>query len=243
MKLIICDSYEEGCLEGAKIILDVVKSNPKAVLGLATGSTPIGVYKEMVKDFKDNHTSYKDVISYNLDEYFGLEGTHPQSYRYFMEQHLFQYLDIDPANVHVPLGHGDIEKNADDYNAMLDKDVRDIQLLGIGSNGHIGFNEPGESFDSITHVVDLKESTIQDNAKLFFDGDIDAVPKKAITMGIKNIMDAKKILLMAFGINKRYAIKELVEGTMREEVPATILQKHDDVIVIVDKEAAIDLLK
>lgn len=243
MKIIICDTYEEGSLEGAKVILDVVKSNPKAVLGLATGTTPIGLYKEMVKDFEKNHTSYKEVKSYNLDEYYGLDGTHSQSYRYFMEENLFKYLDIKPENVHVPLGKGDIDKNADEYNTMLDKDMRDIQLLGIGSNGHIGFNEPGGAFDSVTHIVDLKESTIKDNARLFFDGDIDAVPKKAITMGIQNIMDAKKILLLAFGKNKADAIKELVEGKITEEVPATILQKHSDVVVILDKDAASKLTK
>ena len=238
MKLIVVDTYEEGSRRGAGILIDVVKANPHAVLGLATGKTPIGLYQEMVKDHRENHTSYKDVICYNLDEYYGLVETHPQSYRWFMQQHLFQYLDINPLNTHVPCGSGDIAKNVQDYNRMLEREPRDIQLLGIGSNGHIGFNEPGESFESVTHEVELKPSTIQDNARLFFNGDIEAVPKKAITMGIKNIMESKKILLMAFGGGKRNAVKELMEGQVREEVPATVLQTHPDVTVIADREAA-----
>ena len=178
-----------------------------------------------------------------MDEYFGLEPTHPQSYYYFMNEHLFQYVDIDMNNVHVPSGAGDIEKSCAEYNELLANNPRDIQLLGIGSNGHIGFNEPGTPFDSVTHIIELKESTRQDNARLFFDGKIDEVPTHAVTMGISNIMEAKKVLLVACGENKAEAVKVLVEGEKTVDVPASVLQDHDDVTVIVDKAAASLLTK
>lgn len=238
MKLIIVENYEEASVEAAKIMLEVVKNNPTATLGLATGSTPIRMYELMIEDHKNNGTSYKDVKSYNLDEYFGLEDTHPQSYHYFMEKHLFSGIDIKPENVHVPSGQGDIQANCDEYNKMLAENPIDIQLLGIGSNGHIGFNEPGTSLDSLTHVVDLKQSTIEDNARLFFDGKIDEVPKQAISMGISNIMNAKKVILIASGAGKAEAIKGMVEGPVTEDLPASALQNHSDVVVIVDKDAA-----
>ena len=188
-------------------------------------------------------TSYKDIKSYNLDEYYGLEHTHPQSYYYFMQKHLFSKVDIKPENVHVPKGSGDIQASCDEYNKLLAENVIDIQLLGIGSNGHIGFNEPGTSFDAVTHVVDLKQSTIEDNARLFFDGKIEDVPKQAVSMGISNIMNAKSVLLLAFGKGKAEAVKGMIEGPVTEELPASILQKHQDVTVILDKDAASLLTK
>ncbi|MDD8049636.1 MAG: glucosamine-6-phosphate deaminase [Thomasclavelia sp.] len=242
MKVIITKDYDAASKAAAEVMIDVVKKNPKANLGLATGSTPIGLYKLMAKDHKENKTSYKDIQTFNLDEYYGLDINHPQSYHHFMKENLFQYLDIDLNNTHVPKGTGDIQKNCDDYNELLKHNKIDIQLLGIGSNGHIGFNEPGCEADSVTHFIQLKESTINDNARLFFNGDKDAVPKQAITMGIKNILDAKKVLLVACGENKAKPISTLVEGKMSSECPASYLQKHDDVIVIVD-EAAASLLK
>ncbi|WP_294579675.1 glucosamine-6-phosphate deaminase [uncultured Thomasclavelia sp.] len=243
MKLIIVENYDEASQEAAKVMLEVIKNNPTANLGLATGSTPIGLYKLMVEDHKKNGTSYKGIKTFNLDEYFGLEPTHPQSYYYFMNEHLFQYVDIDMNNVHVPSGAGDIEKSCAEYNELLANNPRDIQLLGIGSNGHIGFNEPGTPFDSVTHIIELKESTRQDNARLFFDGKIDEVPTHAVTMGISNIMEAKKVLLVACGENKAEAVKVLVEGEKTVDVPASVLQDHDDVTVIVDKAAASLLTK
>lgn len=243
MKLIICENYEEASAEAAKIMLEIVKNNPTANLGLATGSTPIKMYELMVEDHEKNGTSYKDVKSYNLDEYYGLDHTHPQSYYYFMQKHLFSKIDIKPENVHVPSGSGDIQASCDEYNKMLEENSIDIQLLGIGSNGHIGFNEPGTSFDAVTHVVDLKQSTIEDNARLFFDGKIDDVPRQAVSMGISNIMNAKKVLLLAFGKGKAEAIKGMVEGPVTEELPASVLQNHNDVIVILDKDAASLLTK
>lgn len=243
MKLIIVENYEEASIEAAKVMLEVVKNNPTANLGLATGSTPIRMYELMIEDHKKNGTSYKDIKSFNLDEYFGLEATHPQSYHYFMNKHLFSGIDINPENVHVPNGAGDIQVSCDDYNKLLAENPIDIQLLGIGSNGHIGFNEPGTSFDSVTHMIELKESTRQDNARLFFDGKIDEVPTHAITMGISNILQAKKVLLVACGENKAQPIKVLVEGEKTIDVPASALQDHNDVVVIVDKAAASLLTK
>ena len=238
MKLIICENYEEASAEAAKVMLEIIKNKPNANLGLATGSTPVKMYELMVEDHEKNGTSYKDIKSYNLDEYYGLEHTHPQSYYYFMQKHLFSKVDIKPENVHVPKGSGDIQASCDEYNKLLAENVIDIQLLGIGSNGHIGFNEPGTDFNSKTHYVDLKESTIKDNARLFFNGDEDAVPKQAISMGIQNIMDAKSVVLIACGKNKENAVKGMIEGPVTPELPASVLQNHKDVTVIIDKAAA-----
>jgi glucosamine-6-phosphate deaminase len=243
MEIIIVENYEEASKAASKVMLEQVLSNPKSHLGLATGSTPIRMYELMIEDHKKNGTSYKDIKTFNLDEYYGLESTHPQSYHYFMMKYLFNDIDIDVNNIHLPKGFGDIQKNCDDYNALLAENGVDLQLLGIGSNGHIGFNEPGTSFDSVTHNIELEESTRQDNARLFFDGNIDEVPTHAVTMGIKNILDAKKVLLMACGENKAQPIKTLVEGEMTTDCPASALQQHNNVVVIVDKAAASLLTK
>ena len=228
----------EASQEAAKIFINQVKEKPNSILGLATGSTPVRMYELLREDHEKNHTSYKDVKSYNLDEYFGLDASHPQSYHYFMYKNLFNGIDIKDENVHVPCGQGNIQENCDEYNKMLAENPIDIQLLGIGSNGHIGFNEPGTDFNSKTHYVDLKESTIKDNARLFFNGDEDAVPKQAISMGIQNIMDAKSVVLIACGKNKENAVKGMIEGPVTPELPASVLQNHKDVTVIIDKAAA-----
>lgn len=242
MKIIKVKNYEEASLEAFNIMKEQVISNPKSHLGLATGSTPIRLYSLMIEDHKKNGTSYKDIKSYNLDEYYGLEQTHNQSYYYFMMKNLFSEIDVNLENIFVPKGFGDIQENCDEYNKLLKEDGIDLQLLGIGSNGHIGFNEPGSSFDSITHFIELQESTIQDNAKLFFNNIIEDVPTHAITMGIKNILDAKKILLIACGESKAEAIKILVDGTQTVDCPASALQNHDNVTIIIDESAA-SLLK
>lgn len=238
MKVIVCKNKEEASQKACEIMLDIVKNNPSANLGLATGSTPVQLYANMVEDHKKNGTSYKNIKTFNLDEYFGLDQSHPQSYHYFMCQHLFNDIDIDMNNVHVPKGNGDVNEEAANYNQMLAENPLDIQLLGIGSNGHIGFNEPGTSFDSVTHKVDLKQSTIEDNAKLFFNGKIEDVPTQAVSMGIANIMQAKKVLLLAFGAGKAEAVKGMVEGPKTEDLPASCLQDHPDCIVICDEDAA-----
>lgn len=238
IKVIICKDYNEVSDRAAEIMLDVVKNNPKAVLGLATGSSPIGLYQRMIKDHQENGTSYANITTFNLDEYVGLEQEHPQLYYTFMHQNLFNHIDIKKENVNIPSVQGDdMQANCDAYNELLSKQKIDLQLLGIGSNGHLAFNEPGTPFDSVTQVVDLKQSTIQDNAR-FFDNDMSKVPTQSITMGIKNVMDAKKILLVASGKNKADAIYQTVKGEVSTDCPASILQKHPDVTVVVDEDAA-----
>ena len=241
MKVIITKNVQELADEALKVMLDVVKSNPKAIIGLATGSSPIGLYQNMIKDHKENGTSYKDIKSVNLDEYVGLDENSDQSYIYFMRENLFKGIDIKKENTNLPNGKAeDMQKECERYTKLLDSMPQDIQLLGIGANGHIGFNEPNTPFDSTTHIVELEEGTRRDNARFF--SSLDEVPKYAITMGIKNIMNAKKILVVANGENKAKAVYEMVKGEVNEKCPASILQKHNDVVVVVD-EAAASLLK
>lgn len=238
MKVIVVDNYDQVSDEAFKVMKDVLDSKENPVLGLATGSSPIGLYQRMIKDHQDTGRDYSKVTTFNLDEYVGLDKHHQESYYSFMHTNLFNGIEIPEENTHVPLGDtDDLDKAAKDYEAAMDNYHVDIQLLGIGANGHIGFNEPGTSFDSLTHVVELKEKTRKDNAR-FFDPLGEEVPTHAITMGIATIMKAKKILLVANGENKAGAIKAMVEGEVSEECPASILQKHDDVVVIVDKAAA-----
>ncbi len=238
IKVIVCKDYDDVSDKAAEIMLDVVKSDPKAVLGLATGSSPIGLYQRMIKDHQENGTSYAEITTFNLDEYVGLDRDHPQSYYTFMHQNLFNHLDIKKENINIPSTQGDdMQANCDAYNELLSKYSIDLQLLGIGSNGHLAFNEPGTPFDSVTQVVDLVESTIKDNAR-FFDYDMSKVPTQSITMGIKNVMDAKRILLVASGKNKADAIYKTVNGEISTDCPASILQKHPDVTIVVDEEAA-----
>ena len=238
MRIIVCENYEEVSKKAAQMILSQVTLKPNSVLGLATGSTPIGMYENLVSLNKKGDIDFSEVRTFNLDEYYKLPKENDQSYHYFMYKNLFNGIDIKDENVHVPCGQGNIQENCDEYNKMLAENPIDIQLLGIGSNGHIGFNEPGTDFNSKTHYVDLKESTIKDNARLFFNGDEDAVPKQAISMGIQNIMDAKSVVLIACGKNKEDAVKGMIEGPVTPELPASVLQNHKDVTVIIDKAAA-----
>ena len=240
MKIIKVKNYDQMSEEAFKIVLDAVKNNPNAVLGLATGSTPIGLYKKMAEDHRENGTSYANCRAVNLDEYVGLDINSDQSYVYFMRENLFKHIDIKPENTHIENGKAqDKEAECARYNALLDELKQDIQVLGIGSNGHIAFNEPGTPFDSVTHIVDLAESTIKDNSRLF--ASIDEVPRQAFTMGLSNIMNAKKILILANGAGKAYAISELVNGEIREEIPASILRNHPDCILICDEAAGINI--
>ena len=237
MKVIICENYEELSRTACGIMLETVKGNPYAVLGLATGTTPVKLYELMVKDHIENGTSYKNISAVNLDEYCGLDGENEQSYRYFMKKNLFGKIDIDPKNTYIENGKAaDRDKECARYNALLLKLKRDIQLLGLGSNGHIAFNEPETPFDSETHVVKLTENTVNDNSRLFKDKS--EVPRYAFTMGIKNILDAKKILILANGKNKAEAVLGTVRGKITESLPASILQTHPDCTLICDREAA-----
>lgn len=237
MKVIVCKNTEELANEALKVMLDVIKSKESPVIGLATGSSPIGLYNAMIRDHKENGTSYANVKSVNLDEYVGLGIESDQSYVYFMNDNLFKSIDIDKNNTNLPNGKAD-DMNAEciRYTALLDSMPQDIQLLGIGGNGHIGFNEPGTPFNSTTHIVELQERTRIDNARFF--SSLDEVPTHAITMGIKNIMNAKKILVVANGKGKADAVYSMVKGEITESCPASVLQNHNDVIVIVDEDAA-----
>lgn len=237
MKIIIAKDYEELSTKAFEIMKGVVKSNPYAVLGLATGTTPLGLYRHMIEDHKAHGTSYQHIRTVNLDEYKGLSKSHAQSYAYFMRENLFRHLDIEESNTYIENGTAiSEEEECARYNKMLSEMPRDIQLLGLGSNGHIAFNEPFTPFGSETHVVDLTENTIKDNARLF--SDISEVPSKALTMGIKQIMQAKQILILASGKNKAEAVYKTVCGKVTEEVPASVLQLHSNCILIADKEAA-----
>ena len=236
INLIKVKNYDEASDKAFEIMKDYLK--PGKVLGLATGSTPLGLYARMVKDHEENKTSYADIKTFNLDEYVGLPITHPESYYAFMHKNLFGHIDIKEENVHIPCGMGDnLEEKAREYDQMIDENPVDIQVLGIGSDGHIAFNEPGTSFDSLTHITDLAESTIKDNCR-FFENDITKVPTQAVTQGIATSMKAKKILLIATGENKAQAIKDMLEGVVNENCPASIPRKHDNVTVILDQAAA-----
>ncbi len=237
-KTIVCKNYDEVSLEAFKVMKDVLDHETNPVLGLATGSTPVGLYKNMIQDHKETGRSYKNILTFNLDEYAGLPKTHEQSYWTFMHENLFNELDCPEENIHVPSGEGnDPQKNADEYEAELSKHVVSVQVLGIGSDGHIAFNEPGTPFTSLTHVADLTEQTIRDNAR-FFDGDKSQVPTKAVTMGLASIMRSKKIILIATGANKADAVYGMLKGEKSEDCPASILQDHPDVTVIMDEAAA-----
>lgn len=234
MKILIVKNYGEMSREAAEIIAEAVKSEPKIVLGLATGSTPVGCYKELIKMKLD----FSKVITFNLDEYVGLNAEHPQSYHYFMNENLFKSINVKKENIHIPDGMAkDIAKFSAGYEEAIKKAGGiGIQLLGIGSNGHIAFNEPGTPFDSKTGIVKLKESTIADNARFFKNKE--EVPKSAVSMGMSTIFGAKKIILLASGKNKADAIAKALKGKITTDVPASILQNHKDVIVILDEDAA-----
>ena len=241
MKIIITKDYEELSRKAFEVMIDVVRNNPNAVLGLATGSTPIGLYDLMVEDHVKNGTSYAGVRTVNLDEYAGLSPQNDQSYRYFMKKHLLDRIDVLPENTHIENGLAkDEAAECARYNDVLSRLPRDIQLLGIGANGHIAFNEPNTPFETQTHVVALTENTIKMNSRFFKDEN--EVPRRAFTMGPKNIMDAKKILLLATGANKAEAVRGMVEGDITPALPASILQRHADCILIADAPAA-SLLK
>ena len=235
MKVVIGNEKEISA-KIAEDFIAVINSKKNPVLGLATGTSPLVAYADLVKANKEGRVSFKDVTTFNLDEYVGLPGTHEQSYRYFMNENLFNHIDIDKAKTNVLLGVGDYVSVMNSYDAKIAAAGGiDIQILGIGSDGHIAFNEPGTSFDSLTHETELTEQTIRDNSRLF--NDISEVPTRAVTMGLKSIMNAKKIVLIATGKNKAKAVYGLLKGPITEEMPCSILQKHPDVTVYVDEDA------
>lgn len=230
MKIITVKDAQAGGKVAFEILSEKLAAGAK-VLGLATGSTPIPLYQEIVKSNLD----FSDVTSVNLDEYVGLPVENEQSYDYFMREHLFNAKPFKQSFLPNGLAE-DLQEETKRYDAVIDSHPVDLQILGIGRNGHIGFNEPGTSFEITTHVVDLAQDTIQANSR-FFDT-IDDVPKQAISMGIASIMNSKTILLLAFGEEKSDAIAQMVNGPITEELPASVLQQHADVIVIADEAAA-----
>ena len=236
MKIISVKNYEEMSSKAADIIASQIKEKPDCVLGLATGSSPVGTYKRLIEDNKEGKIDFASVTSVNLDEYVGLDGTNDQSYRYFMDNNLFNFVNIDKAKTFVPNGCAeDLKAEGEAYDKMIEElGGIDLQLLGIGLDGHIGFNEPDSVFTAATHEVVLDESTIKANAR-FFEREED-VPKKAITMGMMSIMKAKKVLLIANGEAKKDIINKAFYGAVDPMVPASILQLHPDATVIFAEE-------
>jgi len=234
----VFNSYEELSAYSAELVAGVVRQKEDAVLGLATGSSPMGLYEELIKLYDDGNLDFSKVKSINLDEYVGLDGTHNQSYRYFMDLNLFNHINIDKNNTHVPNGVAeDLQKGAEEYDELIDSmGGIDVQILGIGPNGHIGFNEPAEQLNLNTHVADLTQETIKANAR-FFASESD-VPTQAVTMGMGPIMKAKKVILIASGENKAWAVKSLTDDVITTLIPATLLKLHSDVTVLLDRGAA-----
>ena len=242
MKIYVSDDYKDMSRKAANIVSAHVILNPACVLGLATGSTPIGMYKQLIDWYNKGDLDFSQVKSVNLDEYVGLAPTHDQSYRYFMQHNLFDHIDVHPECTHVPNG---LAEDAEAECARYDAFVRslgcaDLQLLGVGRNGHIGFNEPGQAFELETHVVNLTDRTIEANARFF--ASKDEVPKRAITMGIKSIMQARQILVVVSGEDKADIVKKAFFGPVEPQVPASILQMHPNVVLCGDKAALSKIL-
>lgn len=237
MRIIKARDYDEVSRKAVNIIFSVMTQKPDCVLGLATGSSPVGIYKELVRRYEEGNLDFSRVTTVNLDEYRGLDKEDPQSYAYYMKENLFSHVNIPMENTHLPDGREeDSEKACEEYNRILREAGRqDIQLLGIGHDGHIGFNEPEDHFPKETHCVDLAEPTIEANARFFESRD--QVPTQAYTMGIRNIMAAKQILMVANGKGKAKILKEAFQGPVTPRVPASILQLHPDVILVADEEA------
>lgn len=238
MRVIILPDAESVSRRAAQVMADRVRKEPACVLGLATGSTPLGAYRELIRMHREEGLDFSRVTTFNLDEYVGLGPQHPQSYRYFMQSNLFDLVNIDARRTHVPDGlANDFEEYCEQYEKQIDDAGGiDLQLLGIGSDGHIAFNEPGSSLGSRTRLKTLAPETIRDNARFF--ESIDAVPRLAVTMGVGTILDSRRCLLVAYGSSKADAIAAAVEGPITAQITASALQLHRDVTVVVDEAAA-----
>lgn len=237
MRVIKVKDYEEMSSVAAAMVSGQVMLKPDSVLGLATGDTPLGMYKNLIKQFEQGKIDFSEITTFNLDEYYGIPKTNCQSYYYYMMDNFFQYTNIKRENINIPDGMAeDILKECESYENRIKKaNGIDLQILGIGVNGHIGFNEPDVNFEAETHLVILDEKTIQSNARFF--ESIEEVPTKAISMGIKTIISSRKIVLLANGLAKAEAVEQMVNGKISPEMPASILQLHKDVTIIVDEEA------
>ena len=241
MEVIIQENPERGCLLGAKIIAKKIREKPDAVLGLATGRTPERLYRELVRMHREDGLDFSQVTTFNLDEYVGLPPEHDQSYRYFMNEHLFRHINIDLANTNVPAGSADdLHAECRDYEKrIVAAGGIDVQLLGLGRNGHIGFNEPTGSLRSRTWIKILSEQTLNDNAAVF--GERGSMPKHAVTMGIGTIMEAEQIVLLAFGPAKVRAVMDMIEGPLAAVCPGSSLQEHARATVVLDESSAAGL--
>jgi len=241
MDVVICRSYEEASKAAAQVVAEVVRRKPAAVLGFATGSTPLGLYRELVRMHREEGLDFSQVTTFNLDEYVGLPPEHPQSYHTFMDENLFNHINVSRKRVHIPLGtSNDPEAFCKGYERQIAEcGGIDLQILGLGSDGHIAFNEPGSSLSSRTRLVRLAPQTIDDNSR-FFDRKED-VPVHAISMGVGTILEARRLLMLVGGRKKAKALAAAIEGPVTSECPASALQRHPDVIVLVDEEAAGDL--
>ena len=234
----VFESYDEMSAYAAEIVKEVINSTEKPVIGLATGTSPIGLYEKLIEMYKNNQVDFSQVTSINLDEYVGLPDDHPQSYHYFMNEYLFKHINIKKENVFVPNGIADdMEQECKDYDRRLrDLGYADIQILGIGANGHIGFNEPNVNMNTNTNICNLTPETIKANSR-FFDS-IDEVHKQGITLGLEGIFKAKKIVLVANGFSKAEVCKSFADEYVTTQVPASLLKLHKDIVVCLDKEAA-----
>ncbi|MBE7021105.1 MAG: glucosamine-6-phosphate deaminase [Ruminococcaceae bacterium] len=237
MKFIVCKNYDEMSKKAAEIMIDVVKNNPKATLGLATGSSPIGMYNCMAEAYRNGEVSFKECKSFNLDEYYKISKDNDQSYYYFMNENLFSKIDIDLKNTDIPNGEADdYEEECKRYDAKIEANGGiDVQVLGIGNNGHIGFNEPEEWLYAGTHKTGLTQSTIEANKRFF--ASIDDVPTSALTMGMATILKARKIVMVISGKAKAEVTKILKEGRISTSCPASILHCHNDVTIVCDEDA------
>lgn len=237
MRIIKVKNYDELSVKTAAMIAAQVNLKPNAVLGLATGGSPVGAYEKLVEMFQQGAVDFSEITTVNLDEYRGLSKEHEQSYWYFMHDNLFHHVNVKAEKIHVPNGEDpDMERACREYDELIESvGGIDLQLLGIGLDGHIGFNEPGTAFEPNTHCVDLTESTIEANKRFF--SSKDEVPKQAYTMGIKPIMQAKKVLMIANGAAKAEILKKAFTGEITPEVPASILQLHPDFTLIADEDA------
>lgn len=237
MRVLVCENYDEMSYQAARLIESQLILKPDSTLGLATGSTPVGMYKKLVEIYKKGELDFSKVTSFNLDEYYPISTDNVQSYRYFMNKNLFDSVNIDKNKTHVPNGETENpEKECKAYDKMIEEHGGiDLQVLGIGNNGHIGFNEPDKALISGTHITGLTESTIQANSR-FFDKPED-VPTQALTMGMASILKAGKILLLASGKGKHEAVVSLLNDKISTDIPATLLKVHPDVVLICDKEA------
>lgn len=237
MNLISTSNYEMLSQQAAEEIVSRIKKNPSLNLGLATGSTPTGLYKELINDHRQKKTSYKEINTFNLDEYIGLSKKDRNSYHYFMCEKLFEHIDIPLDQTHIPDGTANnLDEECRRYERFITEHGGiDLQILGIGQNGHIGFNEPGTPFDSRTHIIDLAESTRKANSRFF--ESLGDVPAQAITMGIASIMDSKEIFLLVSGASKAKALASLINGEVSEQFPASVLKNHRNITIFADKEA------